>query len=77
MQFLIPNSKKLCLQGQIISLQVLGTHLLRVGVKTFITGNERSLLNNFMQDSYEATINKINEICCNILGPPQIKDLYF
>jgi hypothetical protein len=77
MQFLVPNSKKLCIQGQIINLQVLDNHLLRVGVKTFLTANEKTILINFIHESYDATINIINDICCQILGPPQIKDLYF
>jgi len=77
MQFTILNSKKLCLQGQIINLQVLDNHLLRVGIRTFTTGNERILLSNFLKNSYEATMKEINDKCCQILGPPQIRDLFF
>ena len=77
LQFSIPNTRKLSLQGKIVNLNVLKNHLLRIGLKIQTTTNERSILQNYIQMNYELTMKIINETCSKILAPPQTKDLYF
>jgi hypothetical protein len=77
LQFSIPNSRKLSLQGKVVNLNVLENHLLRIGLTTQSTANERKILQNYIQMNYELTMKKINESCSQILAPPQTKDLFF
>ena len=77
LQFSIPNTRKLSLQGKIVNLNVMENHLLRIGLRTQSTANERSILQKYIQMNYELTMNMINENCSKILAPPQTKDLYF
>ena len=77
LQFSIPNTRKLSLQGKIVNLNVMENHLLRIGLRIQSTANERSILQNYIQMNYDLTMKMINETCSKILAPPQTKDLYF
>ena len=77
LQFTVPNARKLSLQAKIVNLAVLENHLLRVGLQTQSTANERNVLQQTIQTNYELTMKKINDTCCQLLTPPQTKDLFF